>query len=98
MRVSHAKSLQSGKKLMTLRFRLEDSLNTWPSTVLTAQSANSAIHWQGEVACTSHAANANMNSAVAAVKHSQWEPSAPWDQTVPSWGCMLITHATVSSI
>lgn len=84
MRVLHVKNLLSGKKRMILRSRLQDWLNTWLNMVLTVQSASFAIHWQKEVAYTSHAASANMNSVVAVAKHSLWEPSALWVQTVQS--------------
>jgi hypothetical protein len=84
MRVFHVKNLLSGKKQMILRSRLQDWLNTWLNMVLTVQSASSAIQWQEEVACTSHAANANTSSVVAVAKHSLWEPSALWVQTVQS--------------
>lgn len=96
MKVSHVKNLQSGKKPMIPRSRLLGWLNTWPSMVLTVQSANSAIHWQREAACILHVANASMSSVVAVVKHLLWEPNALWDHIVPSWACMLTTHVTAS--
>lgn len=93
---SHVKNLQSGKKPTILRSRLLGWLNTWLSMVLIVQSANSAIHWQKEAACILHVANASMSSVVAVAKHLLWEPNALWDHIVPSWACMLTTHATAS--